>query len=229
VPRFRVGRREDSDAIGQVKGLSVSAVGGQLLNIEVATVPGKGELILTGRLGDMLKESAEAGRTYIRSRADALHIEADFHKTVDVHIHYPGLPFGADGPSAGITMATAMVSALSGIPVRSDTAMTGEISLRGRVLQIGGLKEKLLAAHRGGITRVLIPEENRKDLEDVPLNIRQALEIICVSHMDRVLKEALSGTQAAEIFASYGTDQDIAVDSPQAERPSGSTVRGDQS
>ncbi len=229
VPRFRVGQRENEDAVGLVKGLAVTTYGGELLNIEVATVPGKGEVLLTGRLGDWLKESARAGITYIRSRVDALHIDRDFHEKVDVHINYPGRSGNADGPSAGITMTTAVVSALTGIPVRSDTAMTGEISLRGRVLQIGGLKEKLLAAHRGGITRVLIPEQNRKDLEDVPSNILQALEIIPVSHMDRVLKEALSGPEAHEIFASHVTDRPIPVDSPQAERPSGSAVPPDPS
>jgi len=182
-------------------------------------VPGKGQLILTGRLGDWLKESATAGFTYLRSRAEALGLETDFHEHIDLHVHYPGAVLKTDGPSAGIAMATAMVSAVTGIPVRSDTAMTGEISLRGRVRRIGGLKEKLLAAHRGGITRVLIPSANLKDLDEVPERIREDLEVIAVSHMDRVLKEALTGSRAQEIFGSYGTDHQIAVDSDRATRP----------
>lgn len=213
VVQFELGQREDTDQVGLVKGLAVTSWGGELLNIEVATVPGKGKLILTGRLGDWLKESANAGFTYIRSRADALRLEPDFHETHDFHVHYPGSAGGADGPSAGITMATALVSALTGIPVRSDTAMTGEITLRGRVLPIGGLKEKILAAHRGGITRVLIPEQNRKDIEDIPARVLQEVEIIPVSHMDRVLKEALSGSGAVELFRSPSSDEGIAVDS----------------
>jgi ATP-dependent Lon protease len=190
-PRFDFGRREEDDCVGLVKGLSVSAAGGELLNIEVAAVPGKGGLKATGRLGEVLKESADAVFTYVRSRAEALGLDADFHDTQDFHIHYPGMPGGVDGPSAGIAMATALVSALTGIPVRNDTAMTGEITLRGRVLPVGGIREKVLAAHRGGITRVLIPEANRKDLRDVPENVRAELEIVPVEHMDVVLREAL--------------------------------------
>jgi ATP-dependent Lon protease len=226
-PRFDIGLRETEDQVGLVKGLSVSMVGGNMLDIEVATVPGKGQLMLTGRLGDWLKESASAAFTYLRSRAEALHLEPDFHEKHDVHIHYAGLPGGVDGPSAGIAMAVALVSAFTGIPVRSDTAMTGEITLRGRVLRIGGLKEKVLAAHRGGITRVIIPDANRRDLEEIPAAILEQVEIIPVSHMDRVLKEALSGTEAAGIFASYAADKEIDVDSPQASRPTGSEATGD--
>ena len=159
--KFEIGEREAEDAVGLVKGLAVSPWGGELLNIEVATVPGKGKLILTGRLGDWLKESATAGFTYVRARAEALHLDPDFNETQDFHVHYPGNALKTDGPSAGIAMATALVSALTGIPVRSDTAMTGEISLRGRVLPIGGLKEKVLAAHRGGIT-VIIPAKIKR-------------------------------------------------------------------
>ena len=216
VPKYDFGRRESQDEVGLVKGLAVSPWGGELLNIEVAVVPGKGKLILTGRLGDWLKESATAGFTYLRSRAEALGLDTDFHEHIDVHVHYPGAILKTDGPSAGIAMAIAMVSAVTGIAVRSDTAMTGEISLRGRVLRIGGLKEKLLAAHRGGITRVLIPEFNYKDLHDVPKRVLETVEVIPVSHMDRVLKEALTGSRAREIFGSYGVDQEIAVDSVQA-------------
>lgn len=189
-PKFDFGVKEEDDQIGLVKGLSVSVTGGELLNIEVAAVPGKGKLTLTGRLGEVLKESANAGLTYVRSRAAALGLDADFHEIHDFHIHYPGLPGGVEGPSAGIAMATALVSALTGLSVRSDTAMTGEITLRGRVLRIGGIKEKVLAAHRGGITRVLIPESNRRDLKDIPESVLEDLEILAVDHMDRVLAEA---------------------------------------
>ena len=224
VHKYDYGRRESEDQVGLVKGLAVSPWGGELLNIEVATVPGKGKLILTGRLGDWLKESATAAFTYIRSRAEALHLDPDFNETQDFHIHYPGNPLRTDGPSAGIAMATALVSALTGIAVRSDTTMTGEITLRGRVLPIGGIKEKVLAAHRGGISRVLIPEKNSKDIEDIPAVVREVMEIIPVSHMDRVLREALSPKEAAEIFGSYGPDQDIGVDSAGSPVAAGSDV-----
>jgi len=190
-PGHEVGRREEEDQVGLVKGLSVSGTGGELLNIEVAAVPGKGRLKATGKLGEVLKESADAVFTYVRSRAEALGLEVDFYDTQDFHIHYPGVPGGVEGPSAGIAMATALVSALTGLPVRSDTAMTGEITLRGRVLPVGGIREKVLAAHRGGMTRVILPEANRKDLREVPENVREALEILCVDHMDVVLRESL--------------------------------------
>lgn len=201
--RFLVDQREKEDQIGLVKGMAVSYAGGELLNIEVAAVPGKGQLTLTGLLGESLQESGRAGFTYIRSRAEALGLEADFHETTDLHIHYPGRGGRSDGPSAGIAMATAMVSALTGIPVRADTAMTGEITLRGRVLPIGGLKEKVLAAHRGGITRVIVPDENMKDLDEIPPNVTAEVEIVPVSHMDRVLKEALVGPEADELFGKH--------------------------
>jgi len=215
-PRFLIGRREKEDVVGMVKGLAVSPWGGELLNIEVATVPGKGKLLLTGRLGDWLKESGNAALTYVRSRQEALRLDPDFAETTDLHIHYPGNALKTDGPSAGIAMATALVSALTGIPVRADTAMTGEITLRGRVLPIGGLKDKVLAAHRGGITRVLAPQQNRKDLDDIPANVLQDLEVVLVDHMDRVLKEALTGERAEEIFGSR-----------RAEPPSGPTSAHD--
>jgi len=203
-PKFLVGQREKDDQIGLVKGLAVSPWGGELLNIEVVPLQGKGNLLLTGRLGDWLKESGNAAFTYLRSRAEALGLDADFHEKTDLHIHYPGNALRTDGPSAGIAMATAMVSAVTGIPVRADTAMTGEITLRGRVLPIGGLKEKVLAAHRGGITRVLVPEENLKDVEEIPSAIRSAVEIIGVAHMDRVLKEALGSLEADDLFIQAG-------------------------
>jgi ATP-dependent Lon protease len=215
--KYDISEREPEDSIGLVKGLAVSPWGGELLNIEVATVPGKGKLILTGRLGDWLKESATAGFTYVRARSEALHLDADFNETQDFHVHYPGNALKTDGPSAGIAMATALVSALTGIPVRSDTAMTGEISLRGRVLPRGGLKEKVLAAHRGGITRVIIPDKNLKDLEEIPPKVLETVEIIAVSHMDRVLREALSQPESREIFATYGHDQDFDIESSHVE------------
>ncbi len=219
TPRFVVGQRETDDQVGLVKGLAVGWAGGLLLNIEAIAVPGTGKLQLTGRLGDTLKESASAGLTYLRSRADALGLEPDFHQTHDLHVHYPGESGNADGPSAGIAMATATVSALTGIPVRADTAMTGEITLRGRVLPIGGLKEKVLAAHRGGITRVLLPEGNAKDLADLPSRIRESMELIPVSHMDRVLVEALVGGHKSKIFAADEKPATFDVDSDRPERP----------
>jgi ATP-dependent Lon protease len=214
APRFKVGQREKEDQIGLVKGLAVSYAGGDLLNIEVAAVAGKGELTLTGLLGESLQESGRAGFTYIRSRAEALGLEPDFHETTDLHIHYPGRGGRSDGPSAGIAMATAMVSALTGIPVRADTAMTGEITLRGRVLPIGGLKEKVLAAHRGGITRIIVPEENVKDLDEIPANVTAEVEIVAVSHMDRVLKEALAGPEVGELFGEVAATAERAAPRP---------------
>ncbi len=206
-PRYDFGTRESEDQVGLVKGLAVSPWGGELLNIEVASVPGKGKLILTGRLGDWLKESATAAFTYIRSRAAALGVDPDFHEHEDFHIHYPGNALRTDGPSAGIAMGTALVSTLTGIPVRSDTAMTGEITLRGRVLKIGGLKEKVLAAHRGGITRVLFPEANAQDVEDIPEAVRSALELIPVGHMDTVLLHALAQDATAGLFTRAPADE----------------------
>jgi ATP-dependent Lon protease len=192
VPPFTDPRVEDEDAVGVVQGLAVSAVGGLVLDIEVAVVPGSGRLILTGRLGDTLRESAQAGLSYIRSRADQLGLERGFHTKVDVHIHYPGHSANADGPSAGIAMVAAMTSALTDIAVRRDVAVTGEVSLRGRVLPVGGIKEKVLAAHRRGLTTVLLPALNEKDLDDVPQAVRAALDIQLMGHMDDVLRVALA-------------------------------------
>jgi ATP-dependent Lon protease len=191
VPRYLHHTVEDTDLVGLVHGLAVTPWGGETLQIEVAVVPGKGTLVLTGLLGDWLKESATAAFTYVRSRADRLGIAPDFHEKNDFHVHYPGNAVRTDGPSAGVAMATALVSALTGIPVRRDVAMTGEISLRGRVLPIGGLKEKTLAAHRQGIARVLVPDRNLKDLPEIPKAVRDALEIVAVAHMDDVLRLAL--------------------------------------
>ena len=188
------------DQVGLVRGLGVSQVGGSVLEIEVAALPGSGKLTLTGRPGEVMKESSSAVFTYVRSRAEALGLEPDFYDKHDFHIHYPGLASGVEGPSAGIAMAVAMVSALTGVPVRHDTALTGEVSLRGRVLKIGGLKEKLLAAHRMGLRRVIIPARNRPDLDEVPAYVLDALEVIPVEHMDRVLKEALCADGSARLF-----------------------------
>jgi ATP-dependent Lon protease len=191
VPRFTVGKKEDHDEIGLTTGLAVTSVGGDLLANEVAVVPGKGKLIITGKLGSVMQESAQAAMSYVRSRAGLLGLEPDFYSKLDVHIHFPEGAISKDGPSAGITMATSLVSALIKVPVRKDVAMTGEITLRGRVLAIGGLKEKLLAAHRGGIRTVIVPKENRKDIREVPRRVLKSLRIVLVEHMDDVLREAL--------------------------------------
>ncbi|WP_343584119.1 endopeptidase La [Pseudomonas sp.] len=191
VRKFRYGLAEQQDQIGQVTGLAWTQVGGELLTIEAVVIPGKGQLIKTGSLGDVMVESITAAQTVVRSRARSLGIAADFHEKHDVHIHMPEGATPKDGPSAGIGMCTALVSALTQIPVRADVAMTGEITLRGQVLAIGGLKEKLLAAHRGGIKTVIIPEENVRDLKEIPENIKQDLQIKPVKWIDEVLQIAL--------------------------------------
>jgi len=192
VRRFRYGRAEEIDQVGQVTGLAWTEVGGELLTIEAAVVPGKGKLTHTGQLGDVMTESIQAAMTVVRSRADVLNVENEFHQKYDVHIHVPEGATPKDGPSAGVGMCTALVSALTDIPVRSEVAMTGEITLRGEVLPIGGLKEKLLAAHRGGISTVLIPHENEKDLAEIPKNIKDKLTIVPVKWIDEVLEHALT-------------------------------------
>jgi ATP-dependent Lon protease len=191
VRKFRYGLAEQQDQIGQVTGLAWTQVGGELLTIEAAVVPGKGQLIKTGSLGDVMVESITAALTVVRSRAKSLGIPLDFHEKRDTHIHMPEGATPKDGPSAGVGMCTALVSALTQIPVRADVAMTGEITLRGQVLAIGGLKEKLLAAHRGGIKTVIIPEENVRDLKEIPDNIKQDLQIKPVKWIDEVLQIAL--------------------------------------
>jgi ATP-dependent Lon protease len=191
VKRFRYGRAEEYDQVGQVTGLAWTEVGGELLTIESAIVPGKGKMIHTGQLGDVMQESIHAATTVVRSRAELLGIDPEFYQKYDIHIHVPEGATPKDGPSAGVGMCTALVSALTDIPVRADVAMTGEITLRGEVLPIGGLKEKLLAAHRGGISIVLIPEENRKDLADMPRNVKDKLDIRPVRWIDEVLQVAL--------------------------------------
>jgi ATP-dependent Lon protease len=192
VPRFRHGKAEDENRIGQVTGLAWTEVGGELLTIEAATVPGKGKLQHTGQLGEVMQESIQAAMTVVRSRAQNLGLEADFYQKLDIHLHVPEGATPKDGPSAGIGMCTALVSALTKIPVKSEVAMTGEITLRGEVLPIGGLKEKLLAAHRGGITTVVIPVDNQKDLVEIPENIKGNLTIKPVKWIDEVLAIALA-------------------------------------
>ena len=191
VRRFDFGRKELQNEVGLVTGLAWTQVGGELLSIEGSVVPGKGRLVHTGQLGDVMKESIQAALSVVRARADRLGIDPEFHQKLDVHIHVPEGATPKDGPSAGIAMCTALVSVLTKVPVRSEVAMTGEITLRGRVLPIGGLKEKLLAAHRGGITTVIIPEDNKKDLADMPANITSSLEIHPVRWIDEVLDIAL--------------------------------------
>jgi len=191
VRRHDFGRREQQNEVGLVTGLAWTSVGGELLSIEASVVPGKGKLTLTGQLGDVMKESIHAAQSVVRARSQRLGIETDFHDKYDIHVHVPEGATPKDGPSAGIGMCTALVSALTKNPVRSEIAMTGEITLRGRVLPIGGLKEKLLAAHRGGITTVIIPEENKKDLAEIPKNITEALSIHPVRWIDQVLDLAL--------------------------------------
>ncbi|MTT31727.1 endopeptidase La [Terrilactibacillus sp. BCM23-1] len=190
-PIFRHGVAELKDQIGTATGLAFTSVGGETLSIEVSLSPGKGKLILTGKLGDVMKESAQAAFSYIRSHTKELQINEDFHETRDIHIHVPEGATPKDGPSAGITMATALISALTKRPVRKEVGMTGEITLRGRVLPIGGLKEKSLGAHRAGLKTILFPKDNERDLQDIPESVRQDLTFIPVSHLDEVLKYAL--------------------------------------
>lgn len=197
VRKFRYGLAEESDQVGQVTGLAWTEVGGELLSIEAELVHGKGKLTPTGNLADVMKESIQVAQTVVRSRAYKLGVRPEFYEKVDIHIHVPEGAVPKDGPSAGIGMTTALASALSGIPVRAEVAMTGEITLRGEVLPIGGLKEKLLAAHRGGIKTVIIPQENEKDLADIPDNVRGQIEIRCVRWIDEVLEIALKETPTA--------------------------------
>mmetsp|Transcript_22254 Transcript_22254/g.10660 ORF Transcript_22254/g.10660 Transcript_22254/m.10660 type:complete len:784 (+) Transcript_22254:3775-6126(+) len=189
--RFKYGQIEDRDQIGIVTGLAWTQLGGELLYVESLVMPGKGDLIMTGKLGDVMKESVKAAVSYVRSRAKLLNIDYNFHKAFDIHIHVPEGAIPKDGPSAGITMCTSIVSSLTKTSVHRDVAMTGELTLRGRILSIGGLKEKVLAAHRGGIKKILIPEENEKDLKDISKKITSQIEMVTVNHMDEVLPHAL--------------------------------------
>ncbi|ANH68417.1 endopeptidase La [Mitsuaria sp. 7] len=216
VRKYDFGRAEKKNQVGQVVGLAWTEVGGDLLTIEATAMPGKGNIIRTGSLGDVMKESVEAARTVVRSRARRLGIKDELFEKRDVHIHVPDGATPKDGPSAGAAMTTAFVSALTGIPVRADVAMTGEITLRGEVTAIGGLKEKLLAAHRGGIKTVMIPEENVKDLQDIPENVKNQLEIVPVRWIDRVLEVALETYPQAlpeeEVVAATTTPADKVAD-----------------
>ena len=190
-PKYHAAKQEKKPLVGVVTGLAWTEVGGDVLRTEVNILRGKGKLILTGQLGDVMQESAQAALSYVRSRADALHLAEDFYEKDDIHIHLPEGAIPKDGPSAGITMATAMISALTGRKVRSDVAMTGEITLRGNVLPIGGLKEKTLAAYREGVKTIVLPQENERDIEDIPDAVRSSLEFVPVAHMDEVLRVAL--------------------------------------
>jgi ATP-dependent Lon protease len=200
VEKYREARREKEDEIGLANGLAVTMFGGDLLTAEVTIVPGKGKLTLTGKLGEVMQESAQAAMSYLRSRAGTFGLSNDFQNKIDIHVHFPEGAIPKDGPSAGITMATAMASALLRIPVRQTVAMTGEVTLRGRVLPIGGLKEKILAAHRAGVTTVLIPDENKKDLKDVPEAVLEQLVVHPVKTMDEVLRYALAHPQPDEFL-----------------------------
>jgi ATP-dependent Lon protease len=202
VPRFRPTLAEESNEIGVATGLAWTEVGGEILVIEATLMPGKGRLTLTGKLGDVMQESAQAAMSYVRSKANDYHIPKNFTRTTDVHVHIPEGAIPKDGPSAGITLATALVSALSQVPVRKDVAMTGEITLRGKVLPIGGVKEKVLGAHRAGLKTILLPRDNEKDLADIPKNVLDTLDIYMVDTMDEVLKIALAGPLPSSIAAA---------------------------
>ncbi|PIR20299.1 MAG: endopeptidase La [Deltaproteobacteria bacterium CG11_big_fil_rev_8_21_14_0_20_47_16] len=211
APKYRYGLVEEHDEVGMCTGLAWTEVGGELLNCEVSILPGRGKLTLTGKLGDVMQESAQAALSYVRSRAEALGLERHFIQRIDIHVHMPEGAIPKDGPSAGICMATAVTSALLKLPVRKDVAMTGEITLRGRVLPIGGLKEKMLAAHRGGIRTIIIPKENVKDLKEIPKEILKDLEIKPVEHADEVLKIALVVDKPEELFMRGGKAKEVSV------------------
>ena len=216
-PRHREGQIEEKDQIGMVTGLAWTQVGGELLCVETAIMPGKGNLTVTGKLGDVMQESAQAAVSYVRSRSDNLNIDNKFYRKFDIHIHIPEGAIPKDGPSAGIAMCTSIVSSLTKQPVYRDVAMTGEITLRGRVLPIGGLKEKILAAHRGGIKKVIIPKENEKDLKDIPSSISKQVQFVFVEHMDEVLLHSLILKEGESIFTR--NDAVISLSSEEIERP----------
>ena len=193
-PKFRSHQINDKAEIGLATGLAWTEVGGEILTTEVALSRGKGTLTLTGKLGDVMQESARAALSYVRSRAELFGLDADFHSSLDIHIHVPEGAIPKDGPSAGITMATALLSAVTKIPVHRDFAMTGEITLRGKVLPVGGVKDKILAAARAGINKIILPAENERDLEDIPADVRSRMEFNLVESMDEVIPLALDGT-----------------------------------
>jgi ATP-dependent Lon protease len=217
VRKFRFGIGEEEDQIGAVTGLAWTEVGGELLTIEAVTVPGKGQIKTTGKLGEVMQESIQAAMSFVKARAPAFGVKPSIFARKDIHVHLPEGAVPKDGPSAGIGMVTAMISTLSGVAVRRDIAMTGEVTLRGRVLPIGGLKEKLLAALRGGITTVLIPSENEKDLAEIPASVKEALKIVPVSHVDEVLSRAL----VEPLHAIEWTDADEHATEPPVHAPSG--------
>jgi ATP-dependent Lon protease len=204
IPRFRHGALEDSPQIGVTTGLAYTQTGGDLLMVEVALMSGTGKIQITGKLGEIMQESAKAALSYVRSRAELLGLKLDFYKEIDVHVHVPEGATPKDGPSAGITLCTSLVSALLNRPVRNDLAMTGEITLRGRVLPVGGLREKLLAARRGLVRKVLIPADNERDLKDVPESVKKNLHIALVSNMDQVLCQALVDGEQEPLFCHPG-------------------------
>lgn len=224
VPKFRLNKKEERDEVGLTNGLSVTnSGGGELLACEVAVVPGKGKLVITGLLEKGMEESAQAAMSYVRSRAGVLGLDPDFYQKIDVHVHFPEF-IRKDGPSAGVTMATSLASALIKVPVKRDLAMTGELTLRGRVMAIGGLKDKLLAAHRAGITTVVIPRENRKDLREVPRRVLKAMRIVLVEHADEVLREALSVPDAAALFGPVRESWEYVGGELVVRRPDGPSV-----
>ncbi len=224
APKFRVSKGEEAAKVGVATGLAWTELGGELLAIEVTVMPGKGKLTITGKLGEVMQESAQAAMSYVRSRADELGLEREFYSKVDIHIHVPEGGIPKDGPSAGITMATALVSALGRFPVRHDMAMTGEITLRGRVLPIGGLKEKVLAAHRAGIKIVLIPLENEKDIPEIPAAVLKAVQIELVEHMDHVLRKALVVPDPETFLRRDAADIEKPVPPLPAPEPGATTV-----
>jgi ATP-dependent Lon protease len=218
--KFRVSQIEEADQVGMVTGLAWTQFGGELLCVETLTMPGKGNTQITGKLGDVMKESAQAAVSFVRSRAEQLGIDVDFYKKLDLHIHVPEGAIPKDGPSAGISMCTAIVSALAKAPVYRDLAMTGEITLRGRVLPIGGLKEKFLAAHRGGIKKIIIPKENEKDLHDIPASVLRQVEVVAVEHMDEVLSHALIIPEGETLYKSSDVALGVTTSGDGAEQPS---------
>lgn len=224
VLKFRFGRTEEQDDIGLTTGLAWTDVGGELLQTEAAIMPGKGNLVLTGKLGEVMQESAQAALSYVRSRSRQLRLPDDFYEKIDIHIHVPEGAIPKDGPSAGIALATSIVSALTRRPVRRDIAMTGEITLRGRVLPIGGLKEKILAAHRGEVRKVLIPLENKKDIEEIPKKILRKVDLGLVDHMDSVLQEALVVKKGEELFAPKEECEPFCVEPARESKPAAPEV-----